>query len=100
MPRRRRCRHRDVQQGDVGLQPRRQLHGRAPARRERDDLDPWVGREQRRGAVAHQPVVVGDQHTCEDLAIAHPSQDGGKWLPIPVFCAVRLLAALTDGHSV
>ena len=44
-----------------GFSARGQLHRLAPAGRQADDVDPRVGRQQRRGALAHQPVVVGDR---------------------------------------
>ena len=55
-------RHVQVEQHDVGLAALGQRDRLAPVAGQPHDLDPLVGAEQGRGALAHQLVVVSHDH--------------------------------------
>ena len=57
-----------------GLAPLGERERLAPVVREADDLDPLVGAEQRRRALAHEAMVVGQEH-----ANRHRERDGSVW---------------------
>jgi hypothetical protein len=68
--------HAEVEQHDVGSPAPGQLDGLAPVAREPHDLDPLVRPQQRSGALAHEAVVVGDQHADRHGAVSIPR--GGR----------------------
>ena len=64
--------HVEIEQRHVGPAPLGERGDRlAAVRGEADNLHALVAREQRGGALAHQPVIVGDQHPHESVFDGH-----------------------------
>jgi hypothetical protein len=59
-------RHPDIEQRDVRPHPRGQLDGLAPTGGQAHDIDAGIRGQQRRRALPHEPVIVGDDHSHED----------------------------------